>query len=75
LFDSFVDKLYLNNLLDLKIIEDFSEFEDEALGDDINLEDTMTLLKEYVDVVETDLDKQKIKNLLQTLYLEAQDTI
>jgi len=75
LFDHFVDKLYLNNLLDLKIVEDFSEFEDEALGEDINLEDTMTLLKEYVNVVETDLDKQRIKNLLQQLYLEAQDTI
>ena len=35
----------------------------------------MTLLKDYVDVVNTDLDKQRIKNLLQTLYLEAQDTI
>ena len=35
----------------------------------------MTLLKEYVDVVETDLDKQRIKNLLQSLYIEAQDTI
>ena len=34
----------------------------------------MTLLKEYVDVVETDLDKQRIKNLLQSLYIEAQDT-
>ena len=74
-FDHFVDKLYTCNLIDLKIIEDFSEFEDEALGDDIDLEDTMTLLKDYVDVVNTDLDKQRIKNLLQTLYLEAQDTI
>ena len=37
-----------------------SEFEDEALGEDIDLEDTMTLLKEYVDVVETDLDKMLI---------------
>ena len=35
----------------------------------------MTLLKEYVDVVETDLDKQRIKNLLQSLYVEAQDTL
>jgi hypothetical protein len=35
----------------------------------------MTLLKEYVDVVETDLDKQRIKNLLQSLYIEAQDTV
>ena len=74
-FDHFVDKLYSSNLIDLKIIEDFSEFEDEALGDDIDLEDTMTLLKEYVDVVETDLDKQRIKNLLQSLYIEAQDTL
>ena len=74
-FDDFVDKLYTCNLIDLKIIEDFSEFEDEALGEDIDLEDTMTLLKEYVDVVETDLDKQRIKNLLQSLYVEAQDTL
>ena len=73
-FDDFVDRLYTCNLIDLKIIEDFSEFEDEALGEDIDLEDTMTLLKEYVDVVETDLDKQRIKNLLQSLYIEAQDT-
>jgi len=74
-FDVFVDKLYTCNLIDLKIIEDFSEFEDEALGEEIDLEDTMTLLKEYVDVVETDLDKQRIKNLLQSLYIEAQDTV
>tara|TARA_B100000073_G_scaffold232812_1_gene194557 strand:+ start:29 stop:490 length:462 start_codon:yes stop_codon:yes gene_type:complete len=74
-FDNFVDKLYTCNLIDLKIIEDFSEFEDEAIGDDIDLEDTMTLLKDYVNTVETDLDKQRIKNLLQSLYIEAQDTV
>ena len=73
-FDHFVDKLYQCNLIDLKIIEDLSEFEDEALDENIDLEDTMTLLKEYVNAVETDLDKQRIKNLLQTLYIEAQDT-
>ena len=74
-FDHFVDKLYTCNLIDLKIIEDFSEFEDEAIGEDIDLEDTMTLLKDYVNTVETDLDKQRIKNLLQSLYIEAQDTV
>ena len=74
-FDHFVDKLYACNLIDLKIIEDFSEFEDEALGEDIDLEDTMTLLKDYVDQVETDLDKHRVKNLLQSLYIEAQDTL
>lgn len=74
LFDKFVDKLYSSNLNELKIIEDFSEFEDEAIGDDnINLEDTMTLLNEYVDNVTTDLDTNRLKGVLQTLYVEAQN--
>ena len=57
----------------LKIIEDLSDFEDEAVGDDINLEDTMTLLKDYVDCIDINLDKEKLKVLLQSLYVEAQD--
>lgn len=72
-FDMFVENLYNCNLVELKIIEDFSEFEDEALGEDLNIEDTMTLLKEYVDGVNTDLDKERLKGLLQSLYVEAQD--
>ena len=72
-FDRFVDKLYDCNLLELKIIEDFSEFETEAVEDDkINIEDTMSVLSDFVDTVSTDLDKDKIKNLLRTLYVEAQ---
>ena len=58
--------------LELKIIEDFSEFESEALDDSIDLEDTMTLLSNYVDSVETDVDKERLKTLLKTLYVEAQ---
>jgi hypothetical protein len=53
-------------------IEDFSEFESEALDDAIDLEDTMTLLSNYVDSVETDVDKERLKTLLKTLYVEAQ---
>ena len=73
-FDKLIDKLYSCNLNELKIIEDFSEFEDEAVGDeDINLEDTMTLLNEYVDNITTDLNPDKLKSVLQTLYVEAQN--
>lgn len=74
-FDAFVDKLYSCNLVELKILEDFSEFEDEAIGEDMNIEDTMSLLKEYVDSVETDLNKERLKALLQNLYVEAQDFV
>lgn len=74
LFDAFVDRLYAINPLELKIIEDFSEFETEALDEEnLNLEDTMTLLAEYVDGLETDANKDRLKNLLKTLYVEAQD--
>jgi len=33
----------------------------------------MTLLKDYVDGIEINLDKEKLKVLLQSLYVEAQD--
>lgn len=72
-FDNFVDTLYQQDLTELKILEDLSEFEDEAIGEEVDLDDTMTLLKEYVDGVQTELDKEVLKNLLQSLYVEAQD--
>ena len=57
----------------LKIIEDFSEFEDNAVGEmDLKLDDTITLLNDYVDNTVTDLDKERLKNVLQSLYVEAQ---
>ena len=73
LFEKFIDNLYQQNLIELKIIEDLSEFEDADVGEDVDLEDTMTLLKEYVDGIELNVDKEKLKNMLQTLYVEAQD--
>jgi hypothetical protein len=72
-FDRFVDKLYDCDLIELKIIEDFSEFEADVIEEDkLDVEDTMTVLSDFVDTVSTDLDKDKIKNMLRTLYIEAQ---
>ena len=65
--------MYKENPIELKIIEDFSEFESEAIDENIDLEDTMTLLTNYVDSVETDADKDKLKSILKTLYVEAQN--
>jgi DNA repair exonuclease SbcCD nuclease subunit len=72
-FDQFIDRLYKENPLELKIIEDFSEFEAEALDDEIDVEDTFTLLSQYVDAVETDVNKDKVKSILRELYIEAQN--
>lgn len=73
-FDQFVDKIYKANPLELKIVEDMSEFESQALGDEpVDVEDTFTLLSQYVDAIETEADKDKIKTLMKTLYVEAQN--
>lgn len=72
-FDQYIAKAYNANPLELKIIEDMSEFEAEAMVDEkIDLEDTLTLLSQYVDALDTEVDKQKIKSIMKTLYVEAQ---
>ena len=66
--------MYKVNPLELKIIEDLSEFEADAMVDqEMDLEDTVTLLSQYVDSLETDADKDRIKTLMKTLYVEAQN--
>ena len=70
-FDKFITKLYNKGAYDIKIIEDLSEFEDGEIGEEINLEDTLSVLSNYVDSVETDVDKEKIKTFMRTLYTEA----
>lgn len=73
-FDKFIEALYINEVVELTIHEDFSEFESEALADEkVNIEDTMTLLSEYVDAIESERDKERLKTLLKTLYVEAQN--
>ena len=73
-FDKLMDALYINEVIELTVHEDFSEFESEALNDEaVNIEDTMTLLSEYVDSVESEKDKDRLKTLLKTLYVEAQN--
>ena len=46
----------------------------ESIEDEkINLEDTTTLLNTYVDALEVDHDKTKLKSMLSELYTEAMD--
>ena len=74
-FDQFVDKLLKADAHEVKIIEDFSDLDAENVSDDIveNTEDTMTLLSKYIDELDVDLEKDRLKNIMRTLYNEAQD--
>jgi DNA repair exonuclease SbcCD nuclease subunit len=70
-FDKFMQKLYNSGCHEIKVIEDMSEFEDGEVGEDINLEDTVSVLSHYIDSVETDLDKEQVKTFMKSLYTEA----
>lgn len=74
-FDSFIDRVQKQDPFDFKIIESYGDFAGSAIDDsDISLVDTATLLNSYVDAIETDLDKDRIKTVLHELYTEAQNS-
>lgn len=74
-FDRFMDRLIKANPHDVKVIEDFSDLNADSVSDDIvqYAEDTTTLLNKYVDELDIELDKDRLKRMMRGLYNEAQD--
>lgn len=70
-FDKFVQKLYNKGCNEIKIIEDLSEFVEGDVGEEIDLEDTLSVLSNFIDSIETDSDKEEIKTFMKSLYTEA----
>jgi DNA repair exonuclease SbcCD nuclease subunit len=72
-FNEIIDKIQQRDIHQLKISENLSEFVGESVADsDISVQDTQTLLGSYVDAVDTELDKTKIKTRLMNLLNESQ---
>ena len=72
-FDRFIDRINNRSILELKIAENFNEFIGENVEDEeISVADTSTLLYTYIDAVDTDLDKDRIKTEMSNLMIEAQ---
>jgi hypothetical protein len=72
-FDRFIDRINNREILELKIAENFNEFVGSNVDDEsVSVEDTPTLLNSYIDAVDTDLDKDRIKVEMSNLMTEAQ---
>lgn len=72
-FERFIDRVQAQKIHELKIAEDFAEFMGGNVGDDnISVDDTETLVYDYIDNVVTDLDKDRIKKEVSHLMKEAQ---
>lgn len=73
MFDRFIDRIHDKKILELKIAENFDEFLGKNVeADNITIDDTSELLYNYVDAVDTDLDRGRIKLEMSALLNEAQ---
>tara|TARA_B100000686_G_scaffold201812_1_gene208756 strand:- start:10068 stop:11135 length:1068 start_codon:yes stop_codon:yes gene_type:complete len=75
-FDKFVERLYNDiTVHDLNIVEDYSDIKASVREDILEMgEDTVTFLNNYIDQLETDVNKTKLKEYLKSIYIEASDT-
>ena len=75
-FDRLVDALYNAGLSDFKIIEDFGDLSaDNIDDDDLEMEDSMTLVDSYVEASEFEGDKTKLKDLMKSLYVSSLEVL
>ena len=72
IFDLFLDRLQQSGAADIKVVEDhmnLDSIDDSELLDEA--QDTMTILKQYVQNLEFDGDKSRVEGFLRELYSEA----
>lgn len=72
LFDMFIDRLQQSGAVDIKVIDDhlnLDGIDDEGLIDEA--QDTITILKNYVETIEFRGDKTRVEKFLHELYQEA----
>lgn len=72
LFDLFIDKLTDAKPMDISIVENFMDgTTDEDFQD--QTDDTNTLIGKYIDGLDTKLDKERLKNIMREVYVDAQN--
>ena len=72
-FDRFVDRIQNRKIHELKIAETFDEFVGSSVDDEgISVEETSELLDGYIDGVNTELDKNRLKADMRSILTEAQ---
>jgi DNA repair exonuclease SbcCD nuclease subunit len=76
MFDKLVLALNDSGLSDFKIIEDMSEFNADMIDDDdLQLEDSATLIDSYIDALDVSVDKTKLKSLAKSMYITALNSL
>ena len=75
MYSKLIERFYNEiNVHELVIVEDPSDIRSTVREDILDQgEDTLTFLNNYVDQIDTDLDKRKLKEFAKELYVEASE--
>jgi DNA repair exonuclease SbcCD nuclease subunit len=72
-FDTVIDRMEKVGVADLQVVEDHFHLDLEEDSDIVNeAEDTMTILRKYINGLQFNTDKKRVENIIQNLYIEAQ---
>jgi hypothetical protein len=75
-FEKLIENLYEAGVHDLKVIENLVEKDTVKHKDtDLEIKDTLSLLNEYIDEVEMTVNKNNLKQVMRSLYIESCEVI
>ena len=73
-FDTFIGELSRSGAYDVKILENFTDKPIGAIGEEIQLQDTLEVLDSYIDSLKLE-DTDDVKAYMKSLYVQAQEIL
>ena len=73
-FEKFIEKINDQGPYEMKVVENL-EFSTIGSLENIESEDTMSILHSYIDETDVTLDKTKVKNIINDIYKSALDMV
>jgi hypothetical protein len=70
-FDRFIDSVKLAGVYDLQIIENIEGLHNVDVDGSITVENSQTLINQYIDNLTTSVSKDSLKSFMSGLYMEA----
>ena len=70
-FDMMIDRLYEIGVYDIKVVETLLDVDGDTNESSLEIKDTLTLLNEYIDEVEMTVNKDNLKKVMRSLYIES----
>ena len=70
-FDLFMERVYNSGAHDVKVMEVLQDMTAEEMDENVDIEDTQSILKHYIENADVTVDKETLSKYMSQLYIEA----